>query len=523
MINSRFSQNDLLRAAEIVAIRTGLHFSEERLKDMERGILSAASELGFSTPGACFDWLLSDSMSQKDIEILANFLTIGETFFYRDTKCFDAFREKILPELINLKSGERKDIRIWSAGCCTGEEPYTIAIILREVMHEISSWNINIRATDINSRFLKKAVDGVYSDWSFRDTPSHFRAHYFRSTGARYYELLPEIRNMVDFSMLNLVDNIYPSVINNTNAMDVVFCRNVLMYFTAEQAVIVTKRLYNSISDNGYLIVSPSETSQVLFSQFEPVNINGLIFYKKSTASRLIANSDKNELQSAIYESIMTSDERSRKSHFETNPDLPLAGRDSPEITETDIREEDEGAILQPEKEYDSMSFALSLFRAGNYRETVKILLQYVEQEMNSAPGMILLSRAFANLGEFDDARRWCEKAINKEKLNAEYYHLLSVILIEQNERSLAEKYLHKALYSDPDYALAHFTLGILEKSQGRYEEAYRHFNNTLMILSRQLPDELIPGSDGMTAGSLAEIVRIFTTSRENYEIHRNH
>jgi len=512
-MNSRFSQNDLLRAAEIVAIRTGLHFSGEKLKDLERGILSAASELGFLVPNACFDWLMTDSMSQRDIEILASFLTIGETFFYRDRKCFDAFREKILPELINSRSRKEKDIRIWSAGCCTGEESYTIAIIIREAIQDISCWNITIRATDVNRRFLIKAMNGVYSDWSFRDTPSNFREHYFRSTGARQYEILPEIRKMVDFSMLNLADNIYPSVINNTNAVDVIFCRNVLMYFTTEQAVCVIRRFYNSMSDNGYLIVSPSETSQVLFSQFEPVNINGIIFYRKSAASRLITDSDKDDLQSAIYEAITTSDKCADESYFDIYPDrAPEETGDSKilEISKDVINEEEGDSILKPEKEYDAMTEALTLFSAGNYRETVNILLQYIEQNIEDVPGIILLSRAYANIGELAEARRWCERAINKEKLNTEYYHLLSVILIEQNEPALAENYLHKALYSDPDYALAHFTLGNLLKSQGREKEACRHFNNTLMVLSKQSPDNPVPGGDGMTAGSHEEIVRVF-------------
>ncbi len=513
-MNSGFSQQDLCRAAEIVAARTGLHFPGERLRDMERGILSAATELGFSAPGACFDWLLTDSMSKNDIEILAYYLTIGETFFYRDCRCFTALREKILPELIKRRSGEGKNIRIWSAGCCTGEEPYTIAIILREIIPDISGWNITIRATDLNRRFVKKAMEGIYTEWSFRDTPPAFRERYFHQAGGRYYELLPEIREMVDFSIVNLAEDIYPSVINNTNAMDLIFCRNVLMYFTTVQAARAIRRLYNSISDNGFLIVSPSETSRVLFTQFEPVSINGMILYRKCPPLKFITDSDNDEVQSVIYKAVQTLDEHTQEELYSIDKEPAHEETDDSKnlkIEEIVTNEEKSLTGINPVKGDDAMSEALFMFKAGNYRGTVKILLQHhIEKGTEEVPVMILLSRAYANIGELAEARRWCEKAINLEKLNAEYYHLLSVILIEQNEITLAENFLLKALYSDPDFALAHFTLGNLVKSMGREKEACRHFNNTVKILSKHDPENPVPGGDGMTAGSLAEIVRAF-------------
>jgi chemotaxis protein methyltransferase CheR len=230
------------------------------------------------------EWLLSASLTKTQLDVLASHLTIGETYFFRENKTFEILAEKVLPELVRSRRNGARRLRIWSAGCCTGEEPYSLAILLQQVIRDLADWFVTILATDINVRFLRKAAAGVYSEWSFRQTPAWFKSRYFKRTEDGQYEILPEIKKQVTFAQLNLVQDSFPSLVAETNAMDVIFCRNVLMYFSLPQALKVVSNLHRALVHEGWLVVSPSEGSQALLSQFAPVNFPGVILYQKSDA-----------------------------------------------------------------------------------------------------------------------------------------------------------------------------------------------------------------------------------------------
>ncbi len=271
----------LSQLSSLVSEKLGLHFPEKRWADLERGIAAAAQDLGLANAAECARWLASTSFSRSQAETLAANLTVGETYFFREKRSFEVLENEVLPELIRLRQNRDMRLRFWSAGCCSGEEPYSVAILLSRLLPNISDWNITILATDINPRALARAVEGVYGEWSFRDTPDWIRRRYFTEIAAGKWKISDEIKKLVTFSYLNLVEDVYPSIINQTNAMDVVFCRNVLMYFVPELLQKVAERLYRAIYENGWLLVGPSETSQSLFADFVPTNFPGVIFYRK--------------------------------------------------------------------------------------------------------------------------------------------------------------------------------------------------------------------------------------------------
>ncbi|HCK99931.1 MAG TPA: chemotaxis protein CheR, partial [Candidatus Marinimicrobia bacterium] len=190
----------LTRISKYIAAHFGLNFPRERYKELEKGLVSAAREMGCHDVKACIQEILSAELSSEQIEILASYLTIGETYFHREHKSFDAFRNHILPELINSRKNNERKIRIWSAACSSGEEAYTIAIIIREMLNNIQDWNVTILASDINIRALKKARQGIYTEWSFRHVPPGFKEKYFKKRVDNKYEILPEIKEMVSFS-----------------------------------------------------------------------------------------------------------------------------------------------------------------------------------------------------------------------------------------------------------------------------------------------------------------------------------
>src|SRR5450759_866299 len=210
-------------------------------------------------------WLLSATLNKGQIEILASYLTISETYFWREPRVFAAFSQNILAELVASKKERGKSITIWCAGCSTGEEAFSIAIALHRTIPEIKDWKITILATDINTKALSKARKGVYSSWSFRNSPSWLKNSYFKSINNKEYKIIPEIKKMVTFSSFNLTHENFLSSVCKNHKMDIIFCRNVLMYFTSEWAAKVSQNLFHSLSEEGWLVVSSCELSSNLF------------------------------------------------------------------------------------------------------------------------------------------------------------------------------------------------------------------------------------------------------------------
>ena len=193
------------RLCDHVAEHMGLHLPPDHRPDIEKRLAAAAAEQGFEDVEQFGEWLMSASLTRAQVELLASHLTVGETYFFRDKSTWAAIESEVLPELIASRRADGRHLRIWSAGCCTGEEPYSVAMLLSNMIHDIDDWNITILATDINPRFLKKAEDGVYTEWSFRSAPAWLKERYFGSAASGRFILAPRIRRMVRFSHLNLV------------------------------------------------------------------------------------------------------------------------------------------------------------------------------------------------------------------------------------------------------------------------------------------------------------------------------
>ena len=244
------------KLSESIESHIGLHFPPARLNDLDRGIRAAAHHLGYDDVDRFVEWLLSATLSQSQIETLAGYLTIGETYFFRDKRAFEILATNIVPEILEANRGRNQKLRIWSAGCATGEEPYSLAMMMAGILPDKKDWSISILATDISPFCLKKAAQGVYGEWSFRETPKWVKDKWFIFRD-RLYEVAPFIKEMVTFSSLNLADDCYPAIYNQTDAMDIIFCRNVLMYFSRERAISIIEKLARCLTNGGWLVIGP--------------------------------------------------------------------------------------------------------------------------------------------------------------------------------------------------------------------------------------------------------------------------
>ncbi|HEY4299735.1 MAG TPA: CheR family methyltransferase [Candidatus Didemnitutus sp.] len=491
----------LSRCGEFIAEHLGLHFPPERAADLQRGIRLAAEEFGYAETEPFARWLLSPPFMRERMEILASHLTVGETYFFRDQRAFETLENQILPELIRLRRGGGQRLRLWSAACCTGEEAYSLALSVRKVLPDLADWQVTILGTDINPRFLGKAARGVFGEWSFRSTAPGFKEDYFTRSGDGRWEIAPEIRKMVSFRQFNLAGDVYPSLVNDTNAMDVIFCRNVLIYFAPGPAARVVRQLAPCLTEGGWLILGPNELSQVAEPNLIPRRFSGATLYQKDLADsgRLGARTSPDEWEAEWEELTLP------PAVAEFGAGAPPAPRS---LADERVPVERVAAPSEvesgPSAAYER---ALTGYREGRYAETVETLLDLSRGESVEPQVLALLARTLANQGRLSGALAICDRLVAADKLNPAGHFLRGSVLQELGKPADAVIAFKRTLYLDQDFVLAHFALGNLARVQERFSEADRHLANALVLARRHHPEDLLPEADGLTAGRLVEIV----------------
>ncbi|MGH7449430.1 MAG: CheR family methyltransferase, partial [Longimicrobiales bacterium] len=233
------------KAGSIVRQRTGLVFREPRRSALAAGLAAGLRRSDAAGPDEYIDRLSTEAQLLDD---LVAEITVGETYFFRDENQFSAIRDQILPDL-RSSAGSARALQLWSAGCATGEEAYSLAILMRERAEAA-----RVIGTDISRRALGTARRGVYREWSLRGVPEAVVRQYFRTARGRY-ELGRGIRDSVEFTYLNLAEAAYPSHAIGIADMDLILCRNVLIYFDAATVARVAARLIDSLRPGGWLLV----------------------------------------------------------------------------------------------------------------------------------------------------------------------------------------------------------------------------------------------------------------------------
>ena len=241
------------RLRDVVARHLGLAFDETRFGELADVLekLGAANDGG---PEGYLERLERPAARREDVLALALHLTVGETYFLRNAAQFRALAEVALPARVEARSAYRR-LRLLSAGCSSGEEAYSLAMIARERVD--AGWDVSILGIDINAAALDRAARGRYSSWSLRETPDDVRRRWFRSD-EREHTLNPSIRSAVRFEQKNLADEERDLWL--PEAYDVIFCRNVLMYFTPDGAREVIRALSRALAPGGYLFLGHAET-----------------------------------------------------------------------------------------------------------------------------------------------------------------------------------------------------------------------------------------------------------------------
>lgn len=473
-MNIELTNDTLLRLSEHLARNMGINFSVERLSDLKTKMSALAEAFEFQDLTQFSEWLISDRLSREQIELLADFLTVGETYFFRDPKAFSVLEYEILPPLIQSRQDSRF-LRIWCAACCTGEEPYSVAMILKKLIPDIGSWRIKILATDINQTFLRRASEGLYGEWSFRATADHIKQQYFIPKRNNKFQIDSEIRKMVQFEWMNLAET--GSFSDPTFAgMDIIFCRNVLIYFDAEHARRIVSSMNNCLLPDGYLFVGPNELPVANDPSFQSLHRAGAIVLQKTTA----------QLPEDFAQPLFL---------FTDMPENANASENLPTLEE-----------------------AQDSYNVGNYEEAAALLSQRCDNGGGDFSSLILLAKSLANQGELKNALKWCDRAIKANRLNATAHYLRATILQEQDATNECMHSLRQALLMDANFIVAHLNLGILLKQMGEHKDATKHFKSVLKLLDKLGENEIVPESEGTTASGMKVIVSSLMKEQTRHE-----
>ena len=269
------SEREFDKLGELIYARAGIALRMSKVDFLSRRVVSRLAALDLTTVKDYIRYL-SFERDGRELEILIEAVTIGETYFFRDYPQLQLLAEELLPDLVKEK-GRAQKLNVLCAGCATGEEPYTLAIILREMLERAEEWRLRIDALDINRASLEKARAGIYTDHALRETPYLYRDRYFSRQGD-LHRLDPEIRDMVGFKRVNLFDS---AQMAHLRAYDIVLCRNVLIYFDRDSAGQVMECFYKAMNPGGVIFLGSSESVGRVSSLFEMVRLGGSFVYRK--------------------------------------------------------------------------------------------------------------------------------------------------------------------------------------------------------------------------------------------------
>jgi chemotaxis protein methyltransferase CheR len=484
---------DMVRFSKLLVDRYGLHFSDSRRTELEHGIRHAFASSACATLDEFYNLLVGAQRGSVEMDLLVNAVTVSETHFFRDAAQFNALATSILPEIIKRKTSLRT-LRIWSAGCASGEEPYSIAMLLRDVVPDIETWSITILATDINTTLLERAHVGSYGPWAFReDRALTMRARYFQPNENRF-ELSPQIRRMVTFGRLNLAESQYPSFETNTMMLDLIICRNVTIYFPEAVTRQVVGRFHSALVDGGWLIVGHSEPSLEIYRQFQPRNFPDTVVYQRD---------DSAPPQGApfVFPLIQSPSAPLQRSASQPTPTVPrpvLIPKISPEPPAPVVKEEKPEEILERVRE---------LLEFGRDQEAQILLEKLLRTAPHNAQVQVLLGQVHANRGDWTEAEKYCRRAVEIDKLTLPAYYTLGLVLQHQGKLGEAVDMLKKVVYLERNHILGHYTLAGLYREQGLFPNAQKSLENALNLLRGLEADEVLAGSGGITVSRLRDAI----------------
>ena len=471
------AQTDVIeKIRDFLMKRAGLYFKEHDMPSLRENISKRMEAVKCPTRWEYYNLLTQSPQAHKEFTELLNLLTIKHTQFFRNPDQFISLKDKVLQEIMRHKARLRDlTLNILSAGCATGEEPYSIAMVLLDLLGQPSPWKINILATDISTEALVFAKRGIYPIRVLQHIEKDFIKQYIERFCLIHKDKIfvsPAIKNMVEFQYMNLIDEFYPQ------GFDIVFCRNVTIYFEIETVKHVIEKFYQSLNEEGYLFSGGTETLFGISDKFKMMELEHVLIYKKIPVKELKpAEARLWPWPPAVRYPV--------KEEVEIKPMMEEVVAKPKVIEEKFV--EPARALKDAYELYEKAKIA---FIKKDYAQTENLARSALEIEPGFQEAHMLLANIFVNQDRFEEAEKECLKAINLNFLSSQPRYLLGLIHKKRAQFKEAVDELRKAIYLNANYSLAHFTLAELYREKGQDEEALKAYKNALKALEQESEED---------------------------------
>jgi chemotaxis protein methyltransferase CheR len=488
-MSRQIDRADLERFRAAIVRRIGLQFDDSKLGFLGEVLQRRLDTLARS--GDAYLRGLEDQSATSEIAALAPELTVGETYFFRNNEQFRALAEIVLPERMRVHRAPRI-LRLLSAGCASGEEAYSIAIVVRETIAD-PSWKVAIRAVDLNPAVLEKAARARYSSWALRDTPADVQRKWFRVDG-RELVLQDAVRAAVKFDKANLASD--DPELWQPAAYDAVFCRNVLMYFAPEQMRAAIARIAHSLAPGGFLFLGHAETLRGVSDAFHLRHTHETFYYERKESTEpacrpsfwfapaaVPGSGPSAPLDVAWVDTIRAATERVA-ALVPTTASTPLA---------------------PPPLAWDPAP-AFDLLRKERFAEALDHVRTGPPAAEKDPDVLILEAALLAHSSQLVAAEDTCQRLLLIDELNAGAHYVLALCREHSGLRDRAREHDRAAAYLDPSFAMPRLHLGLLARRAGDRDAACRELAQALPLLRREDASRLLLFGGGFSREALVAL-----------------
>jgi chemotaxis protein methyltransferase CheR len=477
--NPVYSAEILTRFANLIENRIGIYFYKDKYKNLNTLLSSALEEVRYTSIENYYQELIKSSEYGTLWQALIEKIAIRESYFFRQ---FEGIRETVLPELIHKKQAS-KTISIWSAGCSTGEEPYTISILLKEMIPDLRNWKIELLATDINMKVVDSGKAGIYRQWSMRNIEDKFLERYF-SKEKNTFQIDSNLTSMIQFNVGNIFTDSKTFPIKRPLGFDLILCRNVMIYFKAEDIHKLSEAFYQNLVDEGILIVGHSEPSSMFFNQYSPEVLSDNIIYRKTNEVPKVRTINK------VTATIKPVADRRKKTNA---PPGKIERRVHPDI-------------------YQQKNDILEAINSGKDPNIIKTILRYLTLAPKDAEIRFLLAILYMQNGQLTKAEEHCLEAINQNPRSIKFKTLMITIAREKKDFERAKDIAKRLIYEEKTYLPAYLELLQIAHATQNTAETNRLAAKIKQIglqLNEDYPYDIL---DGLTVKNIVNLAEVYQT-----------
>lgn len=479
------SEDDFGLFQRLLVEESGLYFDKDRSESLRLAFWERLQIQGYESYQEYYNFLRFHPEGRLEMRDLLDLITIGETYFFRNIPQFEALMRFVLPEIVQRKMCSlNKSIRVWSAGCSNGAEPYSIAIAMMEAVPSHENWDISILGTEINRNALVFAKEANYKERDISHLPKEYLDKYFKIRSSKFI-LDANVRKLVRFEYHNLAKD--PFTHEGMQDLDIIFCRNVIIYFDFQTIKRVTDNFHDCLIRDGYLFLGHAETLWQINNKFGSIEFPQTFLYKKAFIS---AKEEVMKPFMAVPEIELENLTSIKKAGTEKRvfpQELRSRLQKKPEPFEQvqkppDVKEKVETAYKETPLSLKEMKDQAALSSPD----------KMIAQDKNHISTYLAQSKILANEAKYKEAADILVKIIEGDNLSVEAYYFLGVLSYKTGDLKEAETQFRKVIYIDPDSALAYFNLGNIYLYQRRIREATREFRNVTRLLEKRPKDEQI-------------------------------